>query len=174
MDLSVREMRLEEVEIVIDYFHRSTPEHLEMLGVDPTRLPQRADWLRYYSQEYARQIQERGAFLVIWLRSDAPIGFSTTNRIVYGEEAYMHLHILSPENRKAGVGAACVRESAKLYFEALELKRLFCEPNAFNIAPNRTLQAAGFKYLKTHKTVPGPINYHQAVTRWVLERADLA
>ena len=29
---------------------------------------------------------------------------------------------------------------------------------------------AGFKYLKTHMTVPGPLNYHQAVTRWVLER----
>ena len=46
----------------------------------------------------------------------------------------------------------------------------FCEPNAFNVAPNRTLQKAGFKYLKTHMTVPGPFNYHQAVTRWVIER----
>ena len=29
---------------------------------------------------------------------------------------------------------------------------------------------AGFKYLKTHMTVPGPLNFHQAVTRWVIER----
>jgi hypothetical protein len=43
------------------------------------------------------------------------------------------------------------------------------EPNAFNAAPNRTLQRAGFRYVKTHMTVPGPLNYHQAVTRWVLE-----
>jgi hypothetical protein len=52
----------------------------------------------------------------------------------------------------------------------LKLKSLFCEPNAFNIGPNRTLQKAGFKYVKTHMTVPGPLNFHQAVTRWVLER----
>jgi hypothetical protein len=52
----------------------------------------------------------------------------------------------------------------------LKLKRLFCEPYAFNVAPNRTLQKTGFKYLKTYMTVPGPLNYHQAVTRWVVER----
>ena len=57
-----------------------------------------------------------------------------------------------------------------IYFERLKLKRLFCEPNAFNVAPNRTLQKAGFKYLKTHMTVPGPLNFHQAVTCWVMER----
>jgi RimJ/RimL family protein N-acetyltransferase len=62
-----------------------------------------------------------------------------------------------------------VRRSAALYFRALQLKRLYSEPNAFNIAPNRTLQKAGFRYLKTHMTVPGPLNYHQAVTRWVME-----
>jgi hypothetical protein len=38
MALAVREMAVSEVDIVIDYFHGSSPEHLEMLGVDPTRL----------------------------------------------------------------------------------------------------------------------------------------
>src|SRR5277367_5291711 len=41
MDVTVREMRLEETDLIIDYFHRSTPEHLEMMGVDPSRLPVR-------------------------------------------------------------------------------------------------------------------------------------
>jgi hypothetical protein len=45
---------------------------------------------------------------------------------------------------------------------------VFCEPNAFNVGPNRTLQAAGFKYLRTYETIPGPLNPRQAVTRWVL------
>ncbi|MDU6731579.1 MAG: GNAT family N-acetyltransferase, partial [Bradyrhizobium sp.] len=47
---------------------------------------------------------------------------------------------------------------------------LFCEPHAYNTAPNRALQKAGFRYVKTYKTVPGPMNYHQAVTRWMIER----
>jgi hypothetical protein len=39
MSLVVREMALDEVDLVIGYFHGSTREHLETLGVDPTRLP---------------------------------------------------------------------------------------------------------------------------------------
>jgi hypothetical protein len=62
---------------------------------------------------------------------------------------------------------------SKALARLLELKCLFCEPNAFNVAPNRTLQRAGFKCVKTHETVPGPLNYHQRVTRWVLEAASL-
>jgi RimJ/RimL family protein N-acetyltransferase len=81
----------------------------------------------------------------------------------------MHLHILRAEQRRIGYGVTCVQLTAKLLFELLDLKRLFCEPNAFNVAPNRTLQRAGFKYVKTYETVPGPLNYHQPVTRWVLE-----
>lgn len=66
---------------------------------------------------------------------------------------------------KASESNAC-----DIYFERFKLKRLFCEPNAFNVAPNRAMQKAGFKYVKTHMTVPGPLNFHQAVTRWVMER----
>jgi hypothetical protein len=53
------------------------------------------------------------------------------------------------------------------------LKRLFCEPNASNVAPKRTLQSVGFRYVKTYMTVPGPLNYHQAVNRWVLDEREL-
>lgn len=82
----------------------------------------------------------------------------------------MHLHVTEPKRRGRGLGTECVRRTADLYFERLRLRRLFCEPNAFNVAPNRALQRAGFEYVKTHMTVPGPLNHHQAVTRWVLER----
>jgi RimJ/RimL family protein N-acetyltransferase len=108
--------------------------------------------------------------LVIWLSDDRPIGFSTSDKIRYGEQANMHLHVTEPGQRHQGIGVEFVRLSVDIYFERLKLKRLFCEPNAFNVAPNRTLQKAGFKYLKTHMTVPGPLNFHQTVTRWVMER----
>ncbi len=108
--------------------------------------------------------------VLIWLADGRPVGFSSCDKIVYGEQANMHLHVVDPARRNQGIGAECVRRSADLYCERLKLKRLFCEPNAFNVAPNRALQKAGFRYLKTHMTVPGPLNYHQAVTRWVIER----
>lgn len=173
MQLSIREMKLEEAEIIVNYFYQSSPEHLEILGVDPTRLLPPEKWLAHYTHEYSQPIEKRRTFLVIWKFGDVPIGFSTADKIIYGKEAYMHLHILNPAQRNAGSGTACVKETVKIYFDALKLERLFCEPNAFNVAPNRTLQRAGFKYIKTHKTVPGPLNFHQAVTRWVLERKSI-
>jgi hypothetical protein len=50
MDLNVREMRL--TSFVIDYFQSSTPEHLEMLGVDPTRLPPKEVWVSSFKSQY--------------------------------------------------------------------------------------------------------------------------
>jgi RimJ/RimL family protein N-acetyltransferase len=169
MSLVVREMAADEADLIIDYFHGSTPEHLELLGVDPTRLPTPERWRERYVRDFAVPVRDRSSLLVIWELDGAPIGFSTADRIVYGEQAHMHLHVVDPQRRGSGIGSACVRETVELYFRALALERLFCEPSAFNVAPNRTLQAVGFKYVKTHMTVPGPLNYRQAVTRWVLE-----
>jgi RimJ/RimL family protein N-acetyltransferase len=108
--------------------------------------------------------------VIIWRLDDRAIGFSSCDKIVFGSRANMHLHVVVPELRQQGVGVACFRRSVEIYFRIFALRQLFCEPNAYNAAPNRTLQKAGFKYLKTYKTVPRPLNYHQAVTRWVMER----
>jgi RimJ/RimL family protein N-acetyltransferase len=170
MTLKVREMMGSEIDLVIDYFQHSTPEYLETLGVDPTRLPPVDAWRDRLRRECGLPADQRAVVLVIWLSDEQPIGFSSSDKIRYGEQAHMHLHVTAPERRHQGIGAECVKRTVDIYFERLKLKRIFCEPNAFNVPPNRTLQKAGFKYLKTHMTVPGPLNFHQAVTRWVMER----
>jgi RimJ/RimL family protein N-acetyltransferase len=167
--LTVREMRLAEVGIRIDYFHDSSDEHLRMLGVDRALLPTREAWRAFYEEDFARPPQDRTSYLLVWERDGSVVGFSSADRIVFGEEAFMHLHILSPTMRGKGLGVDFVKESARTYFQALELERLFSEPNALNAAPNRTLQRAGFRFLFTHETTPGPINFPQLATRWVLD-----
>jgi RimJ/RimL family protein N-acetyltransferase len=165
-------MQLDEVGVIIDYFHQSPVGHLEMMGVDPTKLPEPAKWRQRYIDEYGKPIENRKTFLIIWKDNNTTVGFSTADKIIYGEEAYMHLHVIHPERRNRGIGALCVQESARIYFESLRLQRLYCQPNAFNVAPHRTLQKVGFKYLKTYETVPGPLNYHQTVTLWILEKSQ--
>jgi RimJ/RimL family protein N-acetyltransferase len=118
-------------------------------------------------------IDRRDIVLIIWESDAMPIGFSSADKIASGRQVHMHLHILCAEHRYIGYGVRCVPLTAKLLFDLLDLKRFFCEPNAFNVARNRTLQRAGFKHVKTHETVPGPFSYHQPVTRWVLEAAGL-
>ena len=91
-------------------------------------------------------------YSLVWQQNGRVVGFSSTDRIDFGNEAFMHLHVVEAGLRRSGLGTQFVRLSAKAYFETLELHRLFCEPNAFNVAPNRTLQRAGFRYLFTHES----------------------
>lgn len=169
--LAVREMQLADVEIRINYFHDSSDDHLHMLGVDRALLPSREAWYTFYKEDYARPIQERVNFSLVWELDRQIVGFSSASEIVFGKEAFIHLHILNSIQRRNGLGVEFVKKSAKMYFDMLELERLFCQPNALNIAPNRTLQRAGFRYLFTHETTPSPINFPQAVTRWVMEKS---
>jgi RimJ/RimL family protein N-acetyltransferase len=139
------------------------------LGADPTRLPPAARWRERYEREYALPIERRTAFMVSWLDGGRLIGFSTTDKIVFDDRAQMHLHIVASDHRNRGIGAQCLRKSVDI-FDVLKVKLLYRAPNAFNVAPNRTLQEAGFKYVKTHMTVPGPLIFYQAGNRWMLKR----
>jgi hypothetical protein len=112
--------------------------------------------------------------LVVWELDGEQVGFSTADKIRFGQEAFMHLHIVEPLHRRACTGCGACRRQSACTSISFQLERLFGEPNAFNVAPNRTLQRAGFRYVKTHMTVPGRLNYHQAVTRWVIERGARA
>ncbi len=136
-----REMRPEEARLVVDYFHCSTPEHLEMLGVDPTRLPSAEQWTERIHQNLNLPARRRTNYYVVWLEDEAPFGFSSCDKIAYGEQAYMHLHVFRPERRRRGLGTGAVRQTVEIYFAEFALRRLFCEPNAFNVGPNRTLQS---------------------------------
>jgi len=163
-------MTFDETDRIIAYFYDATPEELELQGVDPSRLPPVSQWRRFYELIYEQPVERQSHFMVSWLDGGRFVGFSVADNIRFSEQANMHLHIVERELRKGGIGTACVKQSVEIYFQTLKLKWLFCEPHAFNIAPNRTLQKAGFKYLKTHMTVPGPINFHQPVNRWMIER----
>lgn len=158
----------------VDYFWSSSDEHLHLMGVDRSRLPERSQWVADARTDASRPVLERTGYGVIWEADGSPVGFSTTDRVVIGSEAFMHLHVTVPELRHRGLGTKFVRLTARHYFEVFDLERLFCEPNALNVAPNRTLQRAGFHYVFSHECTPGPINFPQVTTRWILNRPDLA
>jgi RimJ/RimL family protein N-acetyltransferase len=165
--VSIRPMKLADFDARIAYFHEATDEHLDRLGVDRSRLPRSDDWHASFEQNLARPLDERSEYGVVWELDGTLVGFSTADQIRLGDEAHMHLHIIDPERRARGLGAQFVRLTAGHLCEALRLKHLYCEPNAFNIAPNRTLQKAGFTYVCSREGRPNPINTHQTTTIWV-------
>jgi RimJ/RimL family protein N-acetyltransferase len=143
--LVVRPLRVDEVGFRVDYFHGSSDEYLRRLGIDRGLLPDREEWIAYYEEDFARPLPERESYHLGWELDGRLIGFSSTDHIEFGEQAFMHLHIAEEPRRRQGLGTELVRRSVDEYFRTLELKRLFCQPNAYNVAPNRALQRAGFR-----------------------------
>ncbi len=167
--LHVREMELAEVGIRIDYFHDASDEYLRLLGVDRSHLLSRKAWHAFYVRDFARPIPERENYLLAWELDGRVVGMSHADQFTFGEEAFMHLHVLDPARRRSGLGTEFAKRTALVLFKALELKRLYCQPNAFNVAPNRTLQRAGFRYVFTKEMAPRPADLQQPLTRWVLK-----
>ncbi|WP_395155066.1 GNAT family N-acetyltransferase [Ilumatobacter sp.] len=166
--MTVRPMDLDDVDRRIAYFHDSSDDFLRQLGVDRSLLPERKDWKETYRLDFERPIEERQGYGVMWLVDDEVVGWSNVDQIDFGRQALMHLHIADPDDRASGFGAHFVILAVRHFFQVLGLDRLYCEPNAFNVAPNRTLQRAGFRYEFSHMATPGPLNFEQATTRWVI------
>lgn len=163
-------MEFDEVDLMINYFLNSDTEHLNRLGVDREKLPDLDEWRELLRKDFESKYEKKETFYVVWVLDDVLVGHSHIAKIMYREEAYMHLHLWDSFYRKQGNGTYFISESITHYFDKFRLRNLFCEPHAINPAPNKTLARVGFEFVKTYETTPGWINYHQSVNRWVLTR----
>lgn len=140
------------------------------MGVDPAKLPSREEWSALLRADEARPEDARERIFVTWYLDQVAIGHSSVNKIIFGKEAFIHLHLWKPELRKGGLGAELFRLSVAYFFEHLRLERLWCEPYAENPGPNRVLIRTGFELIKRYRTTPGAINFEQDVNQYKLER----
>lgn len=168
--IAVREMEKDEIGLMIRYFLDATPEFLRGMGVDRNLLPAYDTWLNKVESDFDKPMEQREFFYVIWMHEERPIGHSNINKIVFGKEAYMHLHLWKPDKRQQGIGSSLVRLSLPYYFRNFQLKELYCEPHAHNLAPNRTLERTGFQFVEEYETIPGWIQFKQPVKRWRMSR----
>ncbi len=164
----VRELKKEEFPLITQYFLNADPSHLLKMGVDASKLPSEPEWMQLLADDHERSFSGKEAYYLIWELNGKPIGHSSINKISYGEEAYIHLHVWNPNSRKSGLGTFFISESISAYFKTFKLKQLCCEPNAKNESPNKTLQKVGFTFEQKYTTIPGWINFQQEVNRWVL------
>jgi ribosomal-protein-alanine N-acetyltransferase len=167
---TVRPMKYDEVDLMINYFLDADQEFLNGLGVDPEKLPGFDEWRLLLKHDYDHPLEKRRFFYLIWELEGTPVGHSNIGDIIYGHEAYMHLHLWAPGKRRHGHGSQFVRKSIKVYFQTFNLNRLFCQPYSHNTAPNKTLAKAGFEFIETLNMVPSWINFHQSVNKWILTK----
>ncbi|NNK81080.1 MAG: GNAT family N-acetyltransferase [Flavobacteriales bacterium] len=167
--LEIRELTEHDIPQLLDYWFNSSPHDLNKMGADPDKIPSRETLSSMLKNSLNSPIEERSSYCLIWYLEDEPIGHCNTNPTTFGEEAYMHLHLWNPSQRRKGIGSKAVNLCAEEFFNKLKLKRLYSQPKSDNRAPNKVLEKTGFQLVKNYVTVPGSINYEQEVKLWVLE-----
>jgi ribosomal-protein-alanine N-acetyltransferase len=166
--LAVREIQKSDIDLLINYWLKSDADFMIGMGVDLAKTPNEEDLRKMLSAQLTQSYEEKQSYCIIWQLDDKPIGHSNINKIIFGEEAYMHLHLWKSDVRKKGMGTELVKLTISYFFKNMKLKRLFCEPYALNPAPNKTLEKLGFDFVKEHITIPGFINFEQPVKLWEL------
>lgn len=165
---SVRQLQENDFGKIVNYFLSADENFLFGMGVDSSKLPPGDEWIQILAEDFPKPPEQKKFFYIIWQFSDQPIGHSNINKVIFGEEAFMHLHLWNNSSRKKGAGAELLKMTLPYYFSIFKLKNLYCEPSASNPAPNKTLQKLGFEFIKQYDTTPGWINFHQTVNRWYM------
>ncbi len=170
MKISVREMKENDIEQIVEYFTKATPEFLLGMGVDPNKLPSKKKWIGILQRDLRKKNNEKENYYIIWQIGEQSNGHSKINKIKFAKEAYMHLHLWRKDNRQRGIGLQLLKETLPFYFRNFKLQELICEPYSLNPAANKTLVKVGFEFIKEYEATPGWINFHQKVNRYVMTK----
>ena len=168
--VTVRPATTGDHQYIVDYFLNGDKEFHLGMGVESSKLPKREYWLTLLNENHHQPLDNKSFYYLIWVYNDEAIGHSNINKIVFGKEAYTHLHMWRKDIRHKGLGLQFMRQSLPFYFKEFNLQTVFCEPYARNEAPNKTLPKLGFNFERTYETTPGWINFHQPVNRWSMSR----
>jgi RimJ/RimL family protein N-acetyltransferase len=168
MDVTVREVTMDDILLINKYWQDAGEEHLKSMGADPDLQPDPVAFHEMLNTQISKDYSEKQSYCIVWLLNDAPVGHCNVNQIVFGQEAHMHLHLWDAEKRQSGLGAAFVKLSIPYFFKNLQLQTLFCEPYALNDAPNATLAKLGFQFVEEYVTTPGAYSFEQPVKKWKL------
>ena len=164
--ISVKEIQAGDIEYLLNYWYSADAEYLQGMGADIKLLPDRQDWHKTLLEQIKKPYPEKQSYCMICLSDGIPSGHCNVNRIVYGQEACMHLHLWHKESRHAGTGSRMAELSIPYFFRNLHLEMLYCEPYRHNPATNKVLEKLGFELQKSYTCVPGTICFEQEVNLW--------
>jgi RimJ/RimL family protein N-acetyltransferase len=173
MNCEVRELRADDLLGFTNYWTTRSDEQLLKMGVDKEKLLD-VDLRKFVEDSLAApSYVAKQSYCVLWLVDGEPVGHSNINKITFGKEAFMHLHMWNEINRAKGFGKELVLKSLSYYFNNFKLEKVYCEPNAYNEAPNKTLPKVGFIFKeKLENVIPGWINFPQDINVWEMTKEN--
>jgi RimJ/RimL family protein N-acetyltransferase len=169
---TIRPLVNQELAQVVDYFLNLSPEDDARMGTDRKNLLSREEWIALLIEDSQQPLHNRQFCYLGFFLDDQAIGHTNANKINFGNEAYIHLHVWDPRLRQQGLGYFYFKQALDYYFHHFELKKIICEPNVKNPQPIRTLLKSGFKWCRTYRTKPSILSLEHDVHRYELQRIN--
>jgi hypothetical protein len=168
----IRDLQESDIQNVVTYWHQSSEEHLDDLGIDRDRLGSRGStYARFHQALRSGDSGQKNIAFAVTL-DDEFVGYTLLNR--YDPQTnYSHWHITNVSRRAAGLSTALYPHRIKTYFDTTPIARLIHQTRTRNVGVNRMLDkyvpVAETAYVEHPDGVARPGEFH---IRYVL-RADV-
>ena len=144
----IRDLEGLDIESIVRYWHTSTKDHLDFLGVDLGRLgTERQTYDRFLVALPLGDPNQKTLGFSIYL-DGAFAGYTLLNRYTPLDN-YSHWHITNPALRRSGLSTALYPHRIKTYFDYVPIERLIHQTRTRNVGVNRMLD----KYVPIAETL---------------------
>ena len=147
--ISVRDLSVDEIPAVVNYWFHSPPGFIERMGVDPAKMPKESEM----KSGLLQKIQENKLLTVSKLNALAilcdghAIGMHTINPLIENDYGIFHAHIWESHFRRQGIGMRSYPLACRVFIERFGLKRILFKTPIHNIGAIRTKEKLGIRKL---------------------------
>lgn len=170
MSCTVSPITLNDIENIVSYWTKATPEDFARMGVDPAVVPTADIFRKNLESLVATPMLSRKVTYLIWKVNEQSIGYSSLKNVHPGKHAEIHLHMWNANARGKGYGGKLFCLSALNFYETFTLKEIFCEPRSSNPMPNRMLQKIGFPLVKTYWAKSSELSLYCELNRYLISK----
>jgi RimJ/RimL family protein N-acetyltransferase len=145
--ISVRDLSVEDVPSIVNYWFHSPPGFIEGMGVDLAKLPSEAEMLKSLIQKCQDNalLPDSKINAVVILKDGEPVGFHTLFPIAEGDHGIFHAHIWNPEMRGQGIALNSYLLAAKVFMKRFNLNRILYKTPLQNVGSIRVKEKLGIR-----------------------------
>ncbi|MDQ3935488.1 MAG: GNAT family N-acetyltransferase [Actinomycetota bacterium] len=143
-EVVLRDLREEDIEAFVAYWHESPPEHLDFLGVDREKLGTPDDTRERFRRSIrdSDPSQERVVFVVAL--DGRPVAYINLH-LLGPEENYIHGHVVDAELRNRGIASLMSLRVLEVVFREFPIETLTLQTRATNARVNHVLEKLGLE-----------------------------
>lgn len=143
--ISVRDLSVNDVPLILNYWFHSPAGFIESLGVDMTKLPSEADMEKSLKEKLQanKLLPESKLNALAILYNGEAIGFHTINPVTEGDFGIFHAHIWNPSMRRRGVGMHSYPKACQVFMQRFNLERILFRTPVQNLGAIRVKEKLG-------------------------------